>query len=568
MIVNNLDFEKAKYKDFVLIKCDYCKEEIKKTKAKVRKGRKVIEKDCCSQEICTKKKLKEINLLKYGVVNSFQRKDVKDKIKETNLKKYGCEYAQQNEKIREKSRATCLKNFGVEHALQNKDILNKAQEKSQKKYGTKFPIQLEEFKQKVKKTNLEKYGIENFLSSKEIQEKIKQTNIEKYGTPCPASSDQIKEKIKKTNLEKYGSKNCFGNQEIQEKIKQTNLEKYGTSYPASSDQIQEKIKKTNLEKYGYENCLSSKEIQEKIRQTNIEKYGTPFPICKFGKTQNSIKDWLNGYGFNFNSDFKILEGKELDLYDENKNFAIEYCGIYWHNENSPQPRHKKYHYEKYKKCKDKNIQLLTIFDDEWNDNQEIIKSVILSKLGIFEKRIYARKCETKEITKKEMNNFCDQYHIQGKNSLSLVCFGLFFQDELVGVVDLGRHHRKKNEESLVLTRLCFKKGYQIVGGSSKLFKCCVNYCKNNNIKNIISWSDNRWSDGKVYKNLGFVFEEDLGPDYSYVDSKSPKKRISKQSQKKSNSKCPENMSELEWANFRGLSRIWDCGKTRWNFLIN
>jgi hypothetical protein len=514
-------YEKIKYKDFVLICCDYCGKETEKRKNKIIKGRKLIEKDCCSEEVCTKKKLKEINILKYGVVNAFQRVDVKDKIKKTNLKKYGCEYAQQNEKIREKSRSTCLKNHGVEHALQNKDILKKAQEKSQEKYGTKFPIQLEEFKQKVKKTNLEKYGIENFLSSKEIQEKIRQTNLEKYGTPFPICSEEIQEKIRQTNLEKYGANNCFGN----------------------------------------------KEIQEKIRQTNLEKYGTPFPICKFGKTQNIIKDWLNGYGFNFNSNYELLEGKELDLYDENKKLAIEYCGIYWHNENSPQPRNRSYHYDKYKKCKDNGIQLLTIFDDEWNNKQNVIKSVILSKLGIFSKRIYARKCETKEISKKEMNDFCEQYHVQGKNSLSLVCFGLFYENELVGVVDLGRHHRKKEKETLVLTRLCFKEGYQIVGGSSKLFNCCINYCKNNNIKNIISWSDNRWSDGKIYKNLGFVLEEDLGPDYYYVNISNPKKRISKQSQKKSNSNCPENMTELEWANYRGLSRIWDCGKTRWNYNI-
>ena len=517
-----VSYDKIKYKDFVLISCDYCGKETKKRKNKVIKGRKIIDKDCCSQETCTKKKLKEINLLKYGVANSFQRIDVKNKIKKTNLEKYGCEYAQQSEEIRKKSRSTCLKNYGVEHALQNKEILKKAQEKSQKKYGTKFPIKLEEFKQKVKKTNFKKYGIENFLSSPEVQEKIKQTNLEKYGTP----------------------------------------------YPACSPEVQEKIKQTNLEKYGFENCFANKQTQEKIKQTNLEKYGTPYPIHKFGKTQNSIRDWLNNYGFNFNSDYKILEGKELDLYDSDKKFAIEYCGIYWHNENSPQPRNKKYHYNKYKKCRCNNIQLLTIFDDEWNNKQEIIKSVILSKLGVFEKRTYARKCNAKEITKKEMNDFCEEYHIQGKNHLSLVCFGLFYENELVGVVDLGRHHRKKNKETIVLTRLCFKKGYQIVGGSSKLFKCCINYCKENNIKNIISWSDNRWSDGNIYKNLGFILEEELGPDYGYVDNKNPKKRISKQSQKKSNSKCPENMSEFEWANFRGLSRIWDCGKIRWNFIIN
>lgn len=470
-----VSYDKIKWKDLVWVKCDYCGEEVEKRKCKIQKGRKLIQKDSCSKDVCAKKKLSEINILKYGVANCFQRKDVQEKIKKTNLKNHGVEYPQQSENIRKKSEKTCLKNHGVKHALQNKEILNKAQNKSLEKYGTKFPIQLDAFKQKVRKTNLDRYGIEDFLRSKETQERIK--------------------------------------------------------------------------------------------ETNIQKYGTPFPVRKFGKTQESIKIWLNEHGFNFKSDYKILDGKELDLYNEDKKLAIEYCGIYWHNENSPEPRDKHYHYKKYKKCKDKGIQLLTIFDDEWNDKQNIIKSIILSKLGVFSKRIYARQCKVKEINKKEFNYFCEIYHAQGKNNLSLVCFGLFYEDELVGVIDLGRHHRKKDKNTLVLTRLCFKQNIQIVGGSSKLFKFCLDYCRKNKIKNIISWSDNRWSDGSIYKNLGFVVESQLKPDYYYVDLINPKKRISKQSQKKSNTKCPENMTELEWANHKGLSRIWDCGKTRWIFII-
>ena len=46
-----------------------------------------------------------------------------------------------------------------------------------------------------------------------------------------------------------------------------------------------------------------------------------------------------------------------------------------------------------------------------------------------------------------------------------------------------------------------------------------------------------------------------------------KTRLSKQSQSKRNSGCPKGMTELEWANSRGLSRIWDCGKTRWEFSV-
>jgi hypothetical protein len=328
----------------------------------------------------------------------------------------------------------------------------------------------------------------------------------------------------------------------------------------------DKMKKTCMERYGSEHAMTNVEIKVKSIQTRLDKYGTL--ISNLGKTQKEITDWLNSMGFNFNSNVSILEGKELDCYDPQQKLALEYCGLYWHSENSLQPRRRPYHHDKWKRCRDKGIQLLTIFDDEWREKNSICKSMILSKLGIFETRIQARKCTTKIISKKEMESFCELYHIQGANKLSEVCFGVFYKEDLVGVIDMGRHHRKKDKDSAVLTRLCFKAGVQVVGGSGKLFKACVDWCRENGKKKIISWSDNRYSDGSVYERLGFKKECELPPDYKYVDMKNPKTRLSKQSQSKKQSMCPAKMTELEWANSRGLSRIWDCGKTRWEFCLS
>jgi hypothetical protein len=104
----------------------------------------------------------------------------------------------------------------------------------------------------------------------------------------------------------------------------------------------------------------------------------------------------------------------------------------------------------------------------------------------------------------------------------------------------------------------------VVGGAQKLFKACKSWAINSGTNKIISWSDNRWSQGTVYEKLGFQLDKELNVDYSYVDLKNPIKRLSKQSQKKSNTQCPANITEREWSIQRGLSRIWDCGKTRWS----
>jgi hypothetical protein len=331
--------------------------------------------------------------------------------------------------------------------------------------------------------------------------------------------------------------------------------------------------KTLIEKYGVDCFPKHPSFKQKYYDTCMSKYGVKSPLCLPEnrpnlKQQNQIRDWLNSFGHNFNNDFSVLENKELDIYDPNKKLAIEFCGIFWHAEESFSPKDRSYHHDKWKRCRDKGIQLLTIFDDEWNFRNEVCRSLILSKLGIFQDKMQARKCDVKQISKKEMSEFCEVNHLQGANKLSKVCFGLFHKEDLVGVADLGRHHRKKENDSVVLTRLCFKSGTQVVGGSGKLFKACAEWCRENGIGKIVSWSDNRYSDGTVYKKLGFERKVDLPPDYYYVDMKNPRRRLSKQSQSKKQSQCPEGMTELEWANYRGLSRIWDCGKIRWEFVLN
>jgi hypothetical protein len=62
-------------------------------------------------------------------------------------------------------------------------------------------------------------------------------------------------------------------------------------------------------------------------------------------------------------------------------------------------------------------------------------------------------------------------------------------------------------------------------------------------------------------------DKELGPDYSYINLKKPYYRLSKQSQKKSNTNCPEDKTEYEWAIENGLARLWDCGKKRWKFFV-
>ena len=417
-----------------------------------------------------------------------------------------------------------------------------------------------------KEVNFKLYGVENVFQSEKIKNKIAEQHIRKLGVVNPMQDKDIQNKQKATCFQNYGKENVFQSEEIKNKIKETVRSRYGVDNPFMNQEIRDKQKKTIERLYDVSHYSQTKEYKIKTFETTIRNHGR-FPANNYGLTEKEIQEWLNGLGFKFKKNNSVLDGMELDLYDEDKKLALEYCGLYWHNELSPEPRNKFYHYNKYKKCNDKDIQLLTIFSDEWENRNLQCRSRITSILGIHDKKIFARKCSLKEISKKEGSQFFDNYHIQGSNKLGIIFFGLFYQDELVGVMSFGRHHRNSQENSVILDRLCFKRGFNVVGGSSKLFKNCCKWAKNEGYGNVLSWSDNRWSFGKIYDIMKFNLDKEMMPDYSYVDYKKAKIRVSKQSQRKNKSGCPEGMTELEWAKICGLARIWDCGKKRWVFKL-
>ena len=533
----------------VHVRCDYCGIDFTRVKKSIPKLNKIVDKDSCGSKSCTAKKKEDVNLKLYGSKSLFTSKAFIEKSKNTNRQKYG-----------------------VDNYFSSADFTKKRRDKLVERYGTDSPLKCEDIKNKQRKTCLDRYGEENFAKTPQHMEKCKKKSLDKYGCEHPMQAESVKKKREETCIKKYGKKNFTQTEEYWSQRTATCLEKYGVEHPHQNKSIRQKMVDTLIEKYGVDCFPKHESFRQKYYDTCMERYGVKSPLCLPEnrpnlKQQNEIRDWLNSFGYKFNNDFSVLGNQELDIYDADQKFAIEFCGIFWHAEDSLSPKNRSYHHDKWRRCREKGIQLLTIFDDEWNQKQDVCRSLILSKLGIFSQRLQARKCEVEEISKEIMGRFCDLHHLQGANRLSKVCFGLFHNGDLVGVVDLGRHHRKKEQDSVVLTRLCFRSGVQVVGGAGKLFKKCLEWCRENDIKNIVSWSDNRYSDGMVYEKLDFKRKEDLPPDYYYVSMKNPKRRISKQSQSKKNSECPPGMTELQWANSRGLSRIWDCGKARWEFVV-
>jgi len=554
------NLESAKSTEKINLICDYCSKKFERQKRHIIFMRGTNSKDSCGDKECTKKRRYETIYGLYG--EDCFKVEFLEKAKKTSLKKYGVENPTQLQEVKEKIKKTCLEKYGIEHT-RTEEAVSKTKKTCLKKYGDTSASRTKSVKEKYKITCLENYGLEHSMTNESI-EKSKKTCQLNYKVDNPAQSKEVQGKIVDTNKKKYGVERPLQNQVVFEKMKKTLKSTHGVDSPLESPQIKEKQQTTCLDRFGFKHPMQNEIIKLKSINSRIKKYGCLNP--NLGKSENNLRDKLTKLVCcNLNSNHTILDGKEIDLYNDEFKIGIEYCGLYWHNEKSPQPRFRNYHYEKYKKCLDKGVRLITIFEDEWKTRQDQCFNFLTSVFNKNKYQIYARKCKIAEISNLEAKQFYESYHIQGRPFSFLVNYGLFFGDDLLGVMTLGKHHR--NSAEIVLNRLCFKSNYTIVGGSSRLLKHCLNWMKDNNYKSLISWSDNRWSQGNVYKKMGFHLYEELPQDYSYVDIRKPTERLSKQSQKKSNTNCPEGLTESQWAEERGLARIWDCGKKRWKLEI-
>ena len=545
----NKPYEAYSTKDTIWLKCDYCGRQFTRIKRSRDLSNKNVDKDSCDHKNCRSKKKKEIfDHLKNDVSYQDKIKKIAEKKRQNNIKKYGCENYFSSEDFKKKRLKTLMERYGVTSLYLNPELL-----------------------EKYKQTCMERYGVDNYAKYIEFYDKVIATNLDKYGHRSAISNKHVLQKRKDTCVKKFGKEHYTQTQEYLENRTKLWLELYGVEHTSQLASNREKAKETCQMKYGVDNYAKTDEFKSRYIRTCTEKFGVPNPLLLkqnqiYGKTQQEIKEWLQSLGFNFESNYTIVDGKEIDLYNNELKIGIEYCGLYWHNELSLSPRDSRYHYEKYKKCLAKDIRLITIFEDEWKKQKDLCKSRISSIIGIQQNKAFARKCICKEITKKEFKKFCDENHLQKGNNLGLAFFGLFYNGELIGGMSFGRHHRKPSV--LTLDRLCFKKDWNVIGGSGKLFDACLKWARANNYNKIISWSDNRWSNGGIYKKLGFVLDEELQADYCYVNYKNPTQRISKQSQAKNKNGCPIDKTEREWCLHLGLARIWDCGKKRWIYEIN
>lgn len=291
----------------------------------------------------------------------------------------------------------------------------------------------------------------------------------------------------------------------------------------------ESIKKKIAESvHNYNQTITDVEWLKRYEKSELtkEKNGTLY----ISKGELEIKEFVKSLGFN---PVKYVIGQdsnrfEIDIFIPELNIGIEYNGLYYHCRNGINHRSKKYHFDKNSLAYSKGIQLIQIWEDQWKNQKEIIKDIIAARLGKLRgEKIYARKCDIREVSTKDYRDFCMWYHIQGYRSAS-VRLGLYYNNELVQISSFNKARTysisSNTQYEWEWIRGCISSNNKVIGGTSKLFKYFIEKYKP---ANVLCFSDWNLFSGKGYEEAGFLDMGYTGPDKFYVTINNTLQRINR-----------------------------------------
>ena len=324
----------------------------------------------------------------------------------------------------------------------------------------------------------------------------------------------------------------FADQSVQEKIRQTNTEKYGSPVASRNDTVGAKISASKLKRRVVD--------KKKIALEEIRAFLTTAGLtCEKSSIPNTDLllpsiDTVISWNPSRESSELVLDSKTSRLLNMSR----------------------------LESCRGLGLRLFQISERYWGSRRPQVLGFLRSLSGLNAVKIDARKCRI-AVTDRGGENLLNRCHIQGSPQQISKYFNLVFDDEIVGTISASKHHRQNvSGKPTVLSRLCFENDCTVRGGASRAFKYMKEWARDEGFDRIVSWSDNMWTEGEVYKTLGFRLEQEYPPDYSYWQLEGDR-YFSKQSQMKSSTGCPSEITERDWNFQRGLYRIWDCGKKLW-----
>jgi very-short-patch-repair endonuclease len=294
-----------------------------------------------------------------------------------------------------------------------------------------------------------------------------------------------------------------------------------------------------------------------IKESKLEK--TEFDISLILNTKSEILKYLKD---NYNNSIIIdymVDGFKLDFYLPDNKIGIRILSNFKNSENNS-------NWKSQKKVSELDIKVIQIFEDNWINKNDIVKSRLCNILKT-NKKIGSRECKIVEIDSKTTMSFLNKNHLQGGIGSS-VKIGLEYRGELVSVMTFGKLRKNLGSKSVdgewELIRFCNKNKLTVIGSASKLFNFFIKKYKPNRI---ISYADKLWSNNdNVYEKIGMFKVSESKPSYFYILGNKRVGRFSLRKDVLVSMGFSNKLTEREICYNNGVYRIYDAGsfKYEWN----
>lgn len=391
--------------------------------------------------------------------------------------------------------------------------------------------------------------------------KREEISLKLYGVKNSAQRQEVRDIL--------SQKTTFGTNEFEKKKRKTMVKKYGVENPMHSDSIKEKHKNVIMNKYGVDNVMKipsvSKKAFENATKTKIDRgiinnhKGKTFPkiaseigvsrshflkntkehgiesALKLEPHRSSLeiifREWCISEGIEFSEQVKI-GNKIADFVIGD--VVVELDGLYWHSEINLE---KNYHKNKMSHYKESGYRPLFFRENEIRDKFDIVTSIVKNAINKSSK-IFARKCEARQVCKKEAKIFLRDNHLMGMGRGD--SFGLYYNDILVSLLCVSRIRG----ENYDISRFCHKIGVSVTGGFSKLLKY---FEKVKSPLSTRTFIDLRYGNGEYLTKFGFK-EESCNLSFKWTDGENIFNRM-----------VYPGALGYEY----GMCKIWDCGQRKY-----
>ena len=404
--------------------------------------------------------------------------------------------SREDPEIQMKRKNTMKERYGVETASKNKDIAQKISSKNKILFSPGSELKL-----KCEETLEKRYGVKNPMDFKEFKEKISNS----FQSKSKDEKEEIIQKRKKTSKLKYGIESFVNI----EKRNETLLKKYNVCHP-SQVQCSEEWNKIEDKKKFLESTLIQKHPLKIARDFGlafstvynyINRYDLKHLVRKTFKAEEEINEFVKNLGFETETNNRsILNGKEIDIFVPGKNFAIEHDGLFWHS--VYHGKDENYHLSKTEIARDKGIELFHVFEREWMEKQEIVKSMISSKLGIFENK-KETEFKIEMITDEEVELFLNNNSLRLRNEKEKYHLAILTDEKIRTVLSF-----LKNNDEIEIIDFCSELFLNSFKQEESLFNFLLKEFRPELVRIRI---DRRYPDSNKYEQLGFVEEGFIPP---------------------------------------------------------